>query len=92
MTGPDIYTSAIFTLADLCVQDGCFPGLEDWRYILLLRFADGPRVEIHRADVDIRLPGPCRAWLAKGKKAFLLGDSHALPADLSAGVRPPFLG
>lgn len=92
MTGPDIYTSSIFMLVDLCIWEGWFPGFEDWRYVLLLRFADGPRCEIRRAHVDCLLPGPCRVWLVKGKKRFLLGDSHALPADVSAGVRPPFLG
>lgn len=92
MTGPDIFTSAIFKVADLCIGEGFFPGLEDWRYVLLLRFEGGPRSEIRRAHVDCRLPGPCRVWLAKGSRRFLLGDSYALPADLSAGVRPPFLG
>lgn len=92
MAGPDIFTSDIFRLADLCIEAGFFPGLEDWRYVLLLRFEGGPRVEIRRAHVNCLLPGPCRVWLAKGGRRFLLGDSHSLPADLSSGVRPPYIG
>lgn len=92
MTGPGIYTADIFRLADLCIMEGCFPGLGDWRYVLLLRYEGGPRCEIHRAYVNVAIPGPCRVWLVRGKTRFLLGDSHVLPADLSAGVRPPFLG
>jgi len=92
MTGPDIYTSSIFRLVDLCIQDGLFPGVEDWRYVLLLKYEGGPLCEIRRAHVDCRLPGPCRVWLAKGSRRFLLGDSHSLPADLSSGVRPPYIG
>lgn len=92
MTGPDIYTSDIFRLADLCIQGGLVPGFEDWRYVLLLRFEGGPRCEIRRAHVNCLLPGPCRVWLAKGKRRFLLGDSHSLPGDLPPGVSPPYIG
>lgn len=92
MPGPDIFTSSIFALADLCIEAGYFPGLEDKRYVLLLQFWPKPGSEIRRAQIDFPLPGPCRVWLAKGQKRLLLGDSHSLPADLAAGVAPPFLG
>ena len=92
MAGPDIYTKELFALADMCISAGYFPGLEDWRYVLLLRYLDGPRCEIRRAMVNCRLPMPCRVWLCKGRKRFLLGDSHCLPGDLADGVRPPFIG
>lgn len=92
MAGPDIYTADIFRFADLCIEAGCFPGLDDKHYVLLLNFEGTPRCEIRRAYVSFRLPGPCRVWLAKGSSRFLLGDSHICPADLSEGVRPPFLG
>lgn len=92
MTGPDIFTSDLFALADLCIGEGCFPGLEDRRYALLLRFEGGPSCEIRRAMVNCLLPLPCRVWCCKGRRRYLLGDSHICPVDLSAGVRPPFLG
>ncbi|MBA7676992.1 hypothetical protein ES703_85240 [subsurface metagenome] len=92
MAGPDIFTSDIFELADLCIEAGCFPGLEDKHYVLLLSFWPKKSCEIRRAWVSFVLPSPCRVWLAKGSSRFLLGDSHSLPADLSAGVRPPFIG
>lgn len=92
MAGPDVYTASLFGLADACIEAGCFPGLEDKRYILLLRFTEGPRCEIRRAHVNCVLPLPCRVWCCKGAKRFLLGDSHVLPLDLADGVRPPFLG
>ncbi|MBA7709158.1 hypothetical protein ES703_118070 [subsurface metagenome] len=92
MTGPDIYSAVIFRLADLCIEAGFFPGLDDKRYVLLLVFEGTSRCEIRRADVDCLLPRPCRVWLAKGRSLFLLGDSHSLPADLSCGVSPPYIG
>lgn len=92
MSGPGTYTHDIFQLADLCIQEGMFPGLEDWRYVLLLRYPGGPKCEIRRGHVNCLLAAPCRVWLAKGNKRFLLGDSHVLPADLADGVRAPFLG
>ena len=92
MTRSGIYTSDIFRFADLCIAAGCFPGLDDKHYILLLGFEGVPRCEIRRAYVDCCLPGPCRVSLAKGSSRFLLGDSHCLPADLSSGVRPPYIG
>lgn len=92
MTGPDIYTSDIFRFADLCIEAGFFPGLEDGRYVLLLRFSGGFRADAHRGDDRCRLPSPCRVWLVKGGRICLLGDSHSLPGDLSCGVRPPYIG
>lgn len=92
MTGPDIFKVDIFRLADLCIGAGFFPGLEDGRYVLLLVFSPQRSCEIRRAELNFPLPAPCRVWLAKGKGCFLLGDSHSLPADLSAGVGPPFIG
>jgi len=92
MAGPDIFTSSIFALADLCIEAGYFTALADKRYVLLLRFWPQRTCEIRRAHVNFPLPSPCRVWLAKGKNRFLLGDSHVLPVDLSAGVAPPFLG
>ena len=87
-----MFTSDIFRLADLCIDAGYYPGLEDLRYIVLLRSSGRDRAEIRRADPDEALPSPCRVWLVKGPLCKLLGDSAALPADLSAEVRPPFLG
>jgi len=92
MTAPDIFTADIFRLADLCIEEGCFPGFEDGHYVLLLQFWPKKTCEIRRSMVNFPLPYPCRVWLAKGKIRFFLGDSHVLPADLSAGVRPPFSG
>lgn len=92
MAGPDIYTSHLFALADAVIEAGYWPDLVDKRYVLLLRFGDGPRCEIRRAHCNCVLPMPCRVWCCKGRQRFLLGDSHSLPADLSAGVGPPFTG
>ncbi|MBA7656941.1 hypothetical protein ES703_64870 [subsurface metagenome] len=92
MTGPDIHSADIFRFADLCIEAGFFPGLEDGHYVLLLKFEGLERCEIRRAYCNFLLPRPGRVWLAKGKKRFLLGDSHICPVDLSAGCRPPFLG
>jgi len=92
--GPDpvIHTADIFRIGDFCIEAGYFPELEDRRYILLLRWLTGPSCEIHRKQVSCVLPTACRVWLVKGAFRYLLGDSDSLPADLSAGVSPPFLG
>lgn len=92
MAGPDIFTGDIFAFADLCINAGFFGALGDKHYVLLLRFWPKKGCEVRRADLNFPLPSPCRVWLAKGQRRFLLGDSHSLPADLSAGVAPPFLG
>lgn len=92
MTRSGIYSSDIFKVADACIEMGCFPRFEDKHYVLLLSVEGMPSCEVRRAHVDFLLPGPCRIWLAKGARRFLLGDSHSLPADLSCGVRPPYVG
>lgn len=92
MTALDIHTRDIFRFADVCIEAGFFPSLDDGHYVLLLSFEGMERCEIRRAYEGCVLPGPCRVWLAKGKSLFLLGDSHSLPADLSCGVGPPYIG
>lgn len=92
MAALDIYTRDIFGFADLCIEAGFFPRLDDGHYVLLLSFEGMERCEIRRADGDCLLPSPCRVWLVKGRSLFLLGDSHSLPADLSGGVGPPYVG
>lgn len=85
-------TKYIFTLADLCIEAGFFPALSGKSYVLGLVMATTKRAIIHRKEVSFRLHCPCRVWLMSGKINQLLGDSHALPADLSSGVRPPWTG
>lgn len=92
MTRSGIFTADIFRLADLCIEAGFFSGLEDQRYALLLVWSGKDHAEIHRAQVNCILPTPCRVWLVKGQKCLLLGDSASLPADLSAGIGPPYVG
>lgn len=92
MTGSGIFSYDIWAFADICVEAGLCRGFEDKHYILLMMFHPRKRAEIRRGHVNFLLPSPCRVWLCKGKKRFFLGDSHALPVDLSAGVSPPFLG
>jgi len=87
-----IYTADIFRFGDLCIEAGYFPGLEDRVYVLLLVWTGANTVKIHREQVSCVLPTPCRCWLVKGRIRHLLGYSDSLPADLSAGVSPPFLG
>ena len=87
-----MYTADIFRIADLCLEAGYFPGLEDQRYALRLVFEGNVGAVIHRRQVNCVLPSPCRAWLVKGRICRLLGDTASLPADLSDGVGPPFLG
>lgn len=90
--GPGMFTEYIFKVADSCVESGCFPGLEDQRYALLLIFGVDSRAEIHRADVNCALPAPCRVWIVKGRLRYLLGDSASLPGDVPCAVRPPYVG
>lgn len=87
-----MYTADIFRLADLCIEQGFLPGLEDRRYALLLVWSDRSRAEIHRAQINCVLPTPCRVWLMKGRTVLLLGDSASLPADVPPGIGPPFVG
>lgn len=87
-----MYTEEIFRFADVCIEAGFFPGLEDQRYALRLVWDGVHAAEIRRRYVNCILPTPCRVWLVKGRLCGLLGDSASLPADLSAGVGPPFVG
>ena len=86
-----IYTADIFKLADLLIEAGYYPELEDRRYILVLRSTGSECWTIRREQVSCSLPKHYRVWLVKGKVQHLLGESDALPADLSAGVSPPYL-
>jgi len=89
---PGIYTDDIFRLVDLCIDAGWFSPLSDKIYVLLLIWDGDNRCRVHRRQVTAVLPTPCRVWLVKGRTRYLLGDSDALPADLSAGVWPPYFG
>lgn len=85
-------TAQIFGVADACIEAGWIPALVGMRYVLRIEVRNTGRAIIHRADVSFPLWAPCRVWLMCGRTRFLLGDSHAIPADLSAGVRPPWTG
>lgn len=85
-------TADLFRLADQCIEAGYFPNLKGKRYVLALEVQTTERAVIHRAEVSFRLHIPCRVWLMSGKRNSLLGDSHALPGDLSSGIRPPWVG
>lgn len=85
-------TQDIWDIADLCIEAGFFPGLVGQRFVLGLEVPGTGRAILHRAEISFRLHCPCRVWLMSGRRSFLLGDSHALPGDLSSGVRPPYTG
>lgn len=85
-------TNFIWELADWCIDEGYFPQLVGRRYVLGLEVPGTGRVILHREQVSFRLHCPCRVWLMSGRILRLLGDSHALPGDLSSGVRPPYTG
>lgn len=85
-------TADIFRLADLCIEAGYFPALSGKCYVLGLEVSVTNRAIIHRKEVSFLLGIPCRVWLMSGSVTILLGDSHALPADLSSGTRPPWTG
>jgi len=87
-----MYTKDIFDLADACITEGVLPLLAGRRYVLGLELPGAERGIVHRSDVNFRVPIPCRVWLLSGKICVLLGDSSALPGDLSDGVFPPFTG
>ena len=89
---PDMTTKDIFELADSCIEAGYFPGLVGQSFVLGMEAGMTERAIIHRQEVSFRLHIPCRVWLMSGKVTVLLGDSHALPGDLSSGVRPPWTG
>lgn len=85
-------TDFLWQFADLCIEAGFFPRLVGKRFVLGLEVPGSGRAILHRAEVSFRLWCPCRVWLMSGRRCFLLGDSHALPGDLSEGVRPPYTG
>ena len=85
-------TQDIWDIADECIELGFFPALRDRRYVLALEVPGTGRAIIHREHVSFRLHLPCRVWLVSGKIRLLLGDSRALPGDLSSGTRPPWTG
>lgn len=85
-------TLDIWKLADLCIEAGFFPRLAGKRFVLGMEVPGTGRAIIHRGHVTFRLHCPCRVWVMSGKVRVLLGDSHALPADLSSGTRPPWTG
>lgn len=85
-------TYELFGIADACIEAGCFPSLVGRRFVLGMDVQGSGRAIIHRADVSFPLLCPCRVWLMCGKIRFLLGDSHAIPTDLTSGVRPPWTG
>ncbi len=85
-------TEQIFELADACIEAGFFPSLVGKKFVLGMDVKSTGRAIIHRAADNFPLSCPCRVWLMSGNSSELLGDSHALPIDLSAGVRPPWTG
>ncbi len=85
-------TQDIWDIADACIESGFFPLLVGRRFVLGLEIPGTERAIIHRKEVSFRIGFPCRVWLLSGKICFLLGDSHALPGDLSSGTRPPWTG
>ena len=89
---PDMTTEQIWALADSCIEAGFCPVRAGRRFVLGLEIPGAERAIIHRKEVSFRVGFPCRVWLLSGKIRFLLGDSHALPGDLSSGVRPPWTG
>lgn len=82
----------IFALADSCIEAGFFPGLVGQRFVLSVSVQGTWRAVVHRTDLPFTIQCPCRVWLMSGRVRVLLGDSHALPGDLSSGVRPPWTG
>lgn len=85
-------TADIFELIDSCIEAGFFPQLAGRRFVLGMDIPDTERAIIHREQVSFRLFQPCRVWILSGRIRVLLGDSHALPGDLSSGIRPPWTG
>lgn len=85
-------TLDIFRLADLCIDAGFFPELREKRFVLSLQIVGSGCARIHRQEVSFTVFTPCRVWILSGRVRVLLGDSCALPADLSSGTRPPWTG
>ena len=88
--GPGMTTSELFKIVDSCIEVGWFPSLVGRRYVLVMDGHNTGRAIIHREDVSFVIFCPCRVWIMSGLVRVFLGDSHAIPADLSAGVRPPW--
>ena len=86
-----MHTTDIWNLADACIEAGHFPSLRDRKYVLVLKVQGTGRAVLHRHEVQFQIGCPCRVWLMCGTIRLLLGDSTALPGDLSSGVRPPYL-
>ena len=82
----------LFVLVDLCIEADFFPLLVGRRFVLGLEVPGTGRAILHRDDESFSLSCPCRVWVMSGKFRYLLGDSHALPGDLSSGTRPPWTG
>lgn len=85
-------TEDIWDIVDGCMARGFFPALTGRKFVLGFEVPGQRRAILHRGDPSFRLHAPCRVWLLSGRRAFLLGDSHALPGDLDCGVRPPYTG
>lgn len=85
-------TDHFWFLADACIEAGYYPQLAGRRFVLGLEIPGTGRAIFHRDNEAFRLAFPCRVWLMSGKIRVLLGDSHALPGDLSSGTRPPWTG
>lgn len=87
-----MYSMDLFVLVDSCIEAGYFPRLVGRRFVLGLEVQGTGRAILHRDHDNFRFHFPCRVWVMSGKIRVLLGDSHALPGDLSSGVRPPWTG
>ena len=85
-------TSDIFRLGDLCIEAGFFSFLVGKKFVLGMDVQGTGRAIIHRTDISFPISCPCRVWIMSGAICVLLGDSHALPDDLSSGTRPPWTG
>ncbi len=88
----DMTSKDIWDLVDLCIEAGYFPQLVGRGFVLALEVPGTGRVIIHRKQESFPLFCACRVWLMSGRVQVLLGDSHALPDNLTAGVRPPWTG
>jgi len=87
-----MYSMDLFVLVDSCIEVGFYPLLAGQRFVLGLEVPGTGRAILHRDHECFQLACPCRVWVMSGKLCYLLGDSHALPGDLSSGIRPPWTG
>lgn len=83
-------TKDIFDLADGCIEAGFFPELAGRRYVLRLLIPGTGWFTVQKKYLNFRLHSPCQVWCMSGKVRCFLGDSTALPGDLSDSVRPPY--